>query len=131
MVGAVPSRFDWDGQKVSLATYFAMARGDIQRKIPALEMTKWFDTNYHYLVPEFQPEQTFRLCSTKPIDEFIEARELGIHTRPVLLGPVSYLLLGKAQQAGFQNILLLGRPAAGLSEDTRRLGRRGRRLDSD
>ena len=95
MVGAVPARFDWDGEKVSLPCYFAMARGDAKKNIPALEMTKWFDTNYHYLVPELQPGQTFRLCSTKPIDEFIEARELGIHTRPVLLGPVSFLLLGK------------------------------------
>lgn len=107
MLGAVPSRFEWDGKTVPLATYFAMARGDAEKNIPALEMTKWFDTNYHYLVPELRPHQTFQLCSTKPIDEFLEARELGIHTRPVLLGPVSYLLLGKSHEAGFRSCSLL------------------------
>jgi 5-methyltetrahydropteroyltriglutamate--homocysteine methyltransferase len=107
MLGAVPSRFESDGKNVPLATYFAMARGDAQQNIPAMEMTKWFDTNYHYLVPELYPHQTFQLCSTKPIDEFLEARELGIHTRPVLLGPVSYLLLGKSREADFQPHSLL------------------------
>ena len=102
MLGAVPSRFEWDGKTVPLAAYFAMARGDAQKSIPALEMTKWFDTNYHYLVPELHPYQTFQLCSAKPIDEFLEARKLGIHTRPVLLGPVTYLLLGKSHEAAFR-----------------------------
>lgn len=107
MVGAVPSRFRWDGQTVPLNTYFAMARGDVQANLPALEMTKWFDTNYHYLVPEFPPEQGFRLCSTKPVDEFLDARALGVHTRPVLLGPVSFLLLGKSREAGDSRLSLL------------------------
>ena len=105
MVGAVPSRFD--GETTATDTYFAMARGDVEKNIPAMEMTKWFDTNYHYLVPELHEGQTFRLCSNKPIDEFVEARELGIHTRPVLLGPVSFLLLGKSHQPGFDNLSLL------------------------
>lgn len=109
MVGAVPPRFDWDGNSVSLDCYYSMARGGRSSRgtggesppdsLSALEMTKWFDTNYHYLVPEFMPGQNFRLCSTKPVDEFLEARGLGIHTRPVLLGPVSFLLLGKPQKA--------------------------------
>jgi len=60
-----------------------------------MDMTKWFDTNYHYIVPEFGPEQVFSLSSSKPFDEYSEARALGIDTRPVLLGPVSFLLLGK------------------------------------
>ncbi|MFQ5458916.1 MAG: 5-methyltetrahydropteroyltriglutamate--homocysteine S-methyltransferase, partial [Myxococcota bacterium] len=63
--------------------------------VPAMEMTKWFDTNYHYIVPEFTRDQRFRLASTKAVSEFEEAKALGIHTRPVLLGPVSFLLLGK------------------------------------
>ena len=63
-------------------------------------MTKWFDTNYHYLVPEFEPGMNFSLASTAPVDAFVEARSLGIHTRPVLLGPVSFLLLGKSKAAG-------------------------------
>jgi 5-methyltetrahydropteroyltriglutamate--homocysteine methyltransferase len=96
MIGAIPARFSVLDPG-SLDTYFAMARGLQQDglDIPALEMTKWFDTNYHYLVPEIAPGQAFRLTSTKIVDEFIEAQAAGIHTRPVLLGPVSYLLLSK------------------------------------
>ncbi|MGW8257896.1 MAG: 5-methyltetrahydropteroyltriglutamate--homocysteine S-methyltransferase, partial [Thermoguttaceae bacterium] len=109
MFGAVPTRFDWNGTTVSLPTYFAMARGDAGKSIPALEMTKWFDTNYHYLVPELNPNQSFRLCSTKAVDEFQEAQSLGIHTRPVLLGPVTYLLLGKSHVEGFEPLSLLDR----------------------
>lgn len=100
LVGAVPERFHWTGGNVNLTTYFSMARGAAPASGPAaapLEMTKWFDTNYHYLVPELHPQQTFRIASTKPFDEFSEARALGIETVPVLLGPVSFLLLGKAQ----------------------------------
>ena len=107
MAGAVPPRFGWDGGGVSLTTYFAMARGDVGKDIPAMEMTKWFDTNYHYIVPELQPGQTFRLSSTKAVDEFVEARNLGIHTRPVLLGPVTFLLLGKSHVAEMDNLSLL------------------------
>lgn len=96
MVGAIPARFS-ALDPGSLDTYFAMARGlqEDGLDIPALEMTKWFDTNYHYLVPEIAPGQVFRLNSTKIVDEFIEAQAAGIHTRPVLLGPISYLLLSK------------------------------------
>jgi 5-methyltetrahydropteroyltriglutamate--homocysteine methyltransferase len=100
LVGAVPDRFLRTGDDINLTTYFAMARGAASPTGSAavpLEMTKWFDTNYHYLVPEFHPQQTFRLASTKPFDEFNEARVLGIATVPVLLGPVSFLLLGKAR----------------------------------
>ena len=93
LVGAVPERFGGPAAEVDLDTYFAMARG--HEGAPAMEMTKWFDTNYHYIVPELTAGQTFRLASSKPVDEFLEARALGIHTRPVLLGPVSYLLLSK------------------------------------
>jgi 5-methyltetrahydropteroyltriglutamate--homocysteine methyltransferase len=97
LVGAVPERYRWEGETVDLDTYFAMARG-AQRQgldVTALEMTKWFDTNYHYLVPELCSGQRFRLASTKPFDEFAQARELGITTKPVFLGPVSFLLLSK------------------------------------
>ena len=74
-----------------------MARGT--NEIPPLDMTKWFDTNYHYLVPEFEPGMKFRLASTRPVDHFREAAALGIHTRPVLLGPLTFLLLGKCKAA--------------------------------
>jgi 5-methyltetrahydropteroyltriglutamate--homocysteine methyltransferase len=120
MVGAVPARYGWTGGTVNTQTYFAMARGVEEKQshngggdalvaAPAMEMTKWFDTNYHYIVPEFEQGQSFRLSSRKPIDEFAEARDLGIHTRPVLLGPVSFLLLGKSRQHEFQPLTLLHR----------------------
>src|SRR2546422_995131 len=72
MVGAVPERYGWSGGTVDLDTYFAMARGGQGkgRDVTAMEMTKWFDTNYHYIVPEFEPWPTFPLASTKVTDEF-------------------------------------------------------------
>ena len=111
MVGAVPPRYRWNGEVVDLPTYFLMARGGQQhgQDVSAMEMTKWFDTNYHYIVPEFAPEQAFRLSSHKPVEEFLEAKQLGIHTRPALLGPVSFLLSGKSQTEGFAPLSLLER----------------------
>jgi 5-methyltetrahydropteroyltriglutamate--homocysteine methyltransferase len=113
MVGAVPERYAWHGPQVDLPTYFAMARGATrkpgQAEFAAMEMTKWFDTNYHYIVPEFTAKQTFSLGSLKPIGEFLEAKAAGVHTRPVLLGPVSFLLLGKAKETGFDPLRLLDR----------------------
>ena len=106
MVGAVPARYGAPGQSVDLSSYFAMARG--AGGAIAMEMTKWFDTNYHYIVPEFEADQTFRLASTQPVDAFLEAAALGIHTRPVLLGPVSFLLLGKIK-GGASPLVLLDR----------------------
>src|SRR5688572_13768623 len=101
MVGAVPERYGWHGGDVDLDTYFAMARGAQTDglDVTAMEMTKWFDTNYHYIVPELHEGMTFRLASTKPIDEYREGRTAGIETVPVLLGPLSYLLLGKDHPA--------------------------------
>jgi 5-methyltetrahydropteroyltriglutamate--homocysteine methyltransferase len=97
------------GGPVDLDTYFAMARG-VQaggRDVTAMEMTKWFDTNYHYIVPEFDPGQAFRLSSSKPVDEFLEAKALGLHTKPVLIGPVTFLLVGKTRTARFDRLTLL------------------------
>jgi 5-methyltetrahydropteroyltriglutamate--homocysteine methyltransferase len=98
LVGAVPERYSWGGGQVDLDTYFAMARGrqTDDQDVTAMEMTKWFDTNYHYIVPELGPETQFSLSSSKPFDEHAEAmEELGIDTVPVLIGPVSFLLLSK------------------------------------
>jgi len=93
LVGLIPPRFGPAGQTVSLSTYFAMARG--APGVPALELTKWFDTNYHYLVPEFDAP-VGGIGSSKPFDEFAEATaQLGRPAKPVLLGPLSLLLLGK------------------------------------
>ncbi|WP_269792435.1 5-methyltetrahydropteroyltriglutamate--homocysteine S-methyltransferase [Stenotrophomonas sp. Iso1] len=94
---AIPQRYRHLAERAPLDAYFAMARG-LQREevdLHALEMTKWFDTNYHYLVPELQRDQVFKLHGDKPQTEYREARALGIQTRPVLLGPVSFLLLSK------------------------------------
>ena len=113
MVGAVPERFGHPGGPVDLDLYFAMARGvtghGAVEGVPAMEMTKWFDTNYHYIVPELAPDQSFTVSSTKPVDEFLEAQALGIHTRPVLLGPVSFLLLSKPTDGKSDTLALLDR----------------------
>ena len=106
LVGAVPERYGWKGGDVTLEEYFAMARGRQADgvDVTAMEMTKWFDTNYHYIVPELGPSTEFSLSSSKPFDEHAEAMsELGIETVPVLVGPVSLLLLSK--------------PADGVSDD--------------
>ncbi|WP_422742571.1 5-methyltetrahydropteroyltriglutamate--homocysteine S-methyltransferase [Micromonospora sp. WMMD754] len=91
-VGAIPHRFTRLGLD-DLDTYFAMARGvDAE---PALELTKWFDTNYHYLVPEIDADTRFAAHPVKALSEYAEARALGITTRPVLIGPATFLLLAK------------------------------------
>ena len=97
LFGALPAEYLELADADPLAAYFAAARGhkSTGRDLRALEMTKWFDTNYHYLVPELTRGQTFALRGDKPIVEFLEARQLGHDARPVLLGPVSFLLLSK------------------------------------
>jgi 5-methyltetrahydropteroyltriglutamate--homocysteine methyltransferase len=99
MLGAVPERFRRLGGTDAMARYFAMARGtEIDGEaIPAMEMTKWFDTNYHYIVPELEDGMELHLASSRVVDEFLEAKELGILTRPVILGPISFLLLAKSR----------------------------------
>lgn len=109
-VGAIPERYN--GLKDSpLELYFAMAHG-VQKDgndVIAMEMTKWFDTNYHYIVPEFVKNQQFALSSTKAADEYKEAKALGIETKPVIIGPVTYLLLGKEKEEGFSRLDLIDR----------------------
>ncbi|HXV28459.1 MAG TPA: 5-methyltetrahydropteroyltriglutamate--homocysteine S-methyltransferase, partial [bacterium] len=107
LLGLVPDRFQWKGGYVDLDTFFDMARG-VQEKegvvgktVSAMEMTKWFDTNYHYIVPEFHKGQRFQLSSDKPVREFKEALALGIKTRPVFIGPVTFLKLGKKKEDNF------------------------------
>src|SRR5213082_14365 len=127
LVGAVPKRYGWAGGPVDLDTYFAMARG-VQtggRDVTAMEMTKWFDTNYHYIVPEFEPGQAFRLSSSKPVDEFLEAKALGIRAKPVLIGPVTFLLLGKTRTARFDRLALLDALLPAYAEVLSRLAAAG------
>jgi len=114
LLGNVPPRFQWQGGQTDINTAFTIARGtqggaslvedekDCQTgKVStfASEMTKWFDTNYHFIVPEFRADTTFSLSSTKVFDEFAEAKALGINPKPVLVGPVTYLSLGKVQDS--------------------------------
>ncbi len=111
-VGAIPERYHeviLEKENTETDLYFAMARG-FQKNgldITAMEMTKWFDTNYHYIVPEFQKNQPFKLFSTKILQEYHEAKKAGINTKPVVIGPVSFLLLGKEKETGFHRISLL------------------------
>ena len=97
MLGCVPERYGWQGGEIDLDLYFAMARGRQSggQDVTAMEMSKWFDTNYHYLVPEFTADPTFKLSSTKLFDEYSQAKARGIQTRPVLVGPLTYVTLGK------------------------------------
>jgi 5-methyltetrahydropteroyltriglutamate--homocysteine methyltransferase len=138
MVGAIPDAYGWKGGAVPLATYFAMARGadgDAHDEncghahhthgVPALEMTKWFDTNYHYMVPELKTDQRFTLASRKPIEEYDEASALGYQTRPVLVGPVTFLKLAKSKDAGFDPLSLLDRLVPVYAEVLRELASRG------
>ncbi len=108
LFGVVPERYNFKGGNVDLTTYFAMARGRQTggQDVVAMEMTKWFDTNYHYIVPELSSKTTFKLSSTKIFDEYSEAKSLGIETRPVIIGPVTYLTLAKGREDGFTRISL-------------------------
>ena len=113
-LGAVPERHRVDGDihdpQVRLDEYFSMARGDAQAA--PLEMTKWFDTNYHYLVPELGPDAAFRLSPAKVLGELREAQAVVPAPRPVLVGPVTFLLLSKPARGGtadFDPLTLLDR----------------------
>ena len=112
MFGVVPERFAPANGKADLQTLFAMARGVGEHCCDganAQEMTKWFDTNYHYLVPEFQADQQFQLGWEQLFEEVEEARALGHAVKPVIIGPLTYLWLGKAKGAGFDKLDLLER----------------------
>ena len=122
LLGCEPARFGFSGQEPELARYFAMARGvsaghdhsadcgcgpTTTQGQPALEMTKWFDTNYHYLVPEFSAATQFQIASERLFDEVAQAKQAGHAVKAVLLGPLSFLWLGKEKQAGFDRLSLL------------------------
>jgi 5-methyltetrahydropteroyltriglutamate--homocysteine methyltransferase len=141
MVGAIPAIYGWTGGEVPLATTFAMARGSqgsgepactnaqhanaAAQGAPAQEMTKWFDTNYHYMVPEFVADQRFRLSSLKALNEYREAKALGYQTRPVLLGPVTFLKLGKCKDAALNPLSLLPKLVPVYLDMLRRLADEG------
>ncbi|MDB5980213.1 MAG: 5-methyltetrahydropteroyltriglutamate--homocysteine methyltransferase [Pseudomonas sp.] len=112
MFGVIPERFRPQDSQASLHTLFGMARGVSDNccgGVHAQEMTKWFDTNYHYLVPEFSVDQQFQLGWDQLFEEVEEARELGHTVKPVVIGPLTYLWLGKAKGADFDKLDLLDR----------------------
>ncbi|KAI9137408.1 5-methyltetrahydropteroyltriglutamate--homocysteine methyltransferase [Paraphysoderma sedebokerense] len=116
----IPEKYRSIEPEPGLTTYFACARGlqlnpgntspantsccgpnsgSANIDVPAMEMKKYFDTNYHYIVPQFDETTVFKLINTKAVDEFLEAKALGIHTRPVIIGPISFLLMGRASKS--------------------------------
>jgi 5-methyltetrahydropteroyltriglutamate--homocysteine methyltransferase len=122
LFGCEPARFGFTGEESELARYFTLARGVANERQhdascqhahesaagkPALEMTKWFDTNYHYLVPEFDAASEFKLSSSRLLAEVEQAKALGHPIKPVLLGPLTFLWLGKSKVAGFDKLALL------------------------
>ncbi|MDH2243610.1 5-methyltetrahydropteroyltriglutamate--homocysteine S-methyltransferase [Pseudomonas sp. GD03909] len=128
MFGVVPQRFrPADGQP-TLDTLFAMARGVTNSCCgggQAQEMTKWFDTNYHYLVPEFSADQQFQLSWSQLFEEVEEALALGHAVKPVLIGPLTYLWLGKAKGEAFDKLELLERLLPVYGEVLDRLAAQG------
>ncbi len=120
LLGCEPARFGFSPSQPELARYFAMARGiaaedhadhsdctHAHADAFALEMTKWFDTNYHYLVPEFSAATRFHLASERLFEEVAQAQAAGHAVKPVLLGPLSFLWLGKEKEEGFDRFTLL------------------------
>ena len=106
LLGCAPERFGFGG-RIALSEYFQLARGNAA--CHAMEMTKWFDTNYHYLVPEFKPDTHFALDPGWLFDEVTEAQTAGFAAKPVLIGPLTFLWLGKEKAAGFNRLDLLDR----------------------
>jgi 5-methyltetrahydropteroyltriglutamate--homocysteine methyltransferase len=122
----IPERFRNLAPETDLDLYFLMARGLAGRQhTQALEMTKWFDTNYHYLVPELERDQVFRLARNTSIQHFEEATRLGHAARPVILGPLSLLLLSKSTDSAFDPLRLLDRAIPAYEELLQRLSSAG------
>jgi 5-methyltetrahydropteroyltriglutamate--homocysteine methyltransferase len=127
LLGVVPPRFGEIQDEVDLDTYFCMARGRGAggKEVAACEMTKWFNTNYHYIVPEFQRQQAFRLTSNILFNQVAEAQALGVSVKPVLLGPLSFLWLGKTKGNEFDKLSLLERLLPVYSQVLQRLKAQG------
>ncbi len=127
LLGVIPARFGGAKAPFELDTYFRMARGRAPtgNDTPACEMTKWFDTNYHYIVPEFSIDQAFQLYNTELFTQITEAQQLGKPVKPILLGPLSYLWLGKAKESHFDKLTLLPKLCAVYQQILARLEQQG------
>lgn len=123
LLGCVPERYGAVGDEVGLDAYFLMARGGKANGagVPPMEMSKWFDTNYHYIVPEFSPGQTFSVKSGKIFAEIKEAQEAGLRLKAVLPGPFTYLYAGKPTVEGFDRFDLLDDLAEAYASILKRL----------
>jgi 5-methyltetrahydropteroyltriglutamate--homocysteine methyltransferase len=106
-LGALPERFGKQEKSRSLTQYFSYARGTSSQ--PAMEMTKWFDTNYHYLVPELTADQTFNADPTRLLNQVAEAKLTGADVKPMLIGPLTFLYLSKSTTANVNRLALLDR----------------------
>ncbi|QGM81178.1 5-methyltetrahydropteroyltriglutamate--homocysteine S-methyltransferase [Otariodibacter oris] len=105
--GGIPSRFGFDSQNLTLDQYFQLARGNKEQF--AIEMTKWFDTNYHYLVPEFHKNTEFKPNPSHYVNQIREAKALGLDSKPVIVGPLTFLWLGKEKEDNFDRLGLLNK----------------------
>ncbi|PIT09273.1 5-methyltetrahydropteroyltriglutamate--homocysteine S-methyltransferase [Snodgrassella communis] len=106
-LGAIPARFGFDAARLTLSQYFELARGNATQV--AMEMTKWFDTNYHYIVPEWHQDTSFKANATNLITQIEEAKATGHDIKPTLIGPLTLLWLGKEKDTGHNRLQLLSR----------------------
>ncbi|PIT58988.1 5-methyltetrahydropteroyltriglutamate--homocysteine S-methyltransferase [Snodgrassella alvi] len=106
-LGAIPARFGFDAASLTLTQYFELARGNATQV--AMEMTKWFDTNYHYIVPEWHQNTSFKANAANLIAQIEEAKATGHDIKPTLVGPLTLLWLGKEKDAGHNRLQLLPR----------------------
>ena len=128
LLGVVPPRFNFNKNTIDLATYFAMARGannSNDEPIAACEMTKWFDTNYHYIVPEIHKDQTFQLSFNKLFDEISEAQASGFNTKAVIIGPLTWLWLAKVKGEAFDKLKLIAPLVEAYKDILNRLAQQG------
>ncbi|WP_323085569.1 5-methyltetrahydropteroyltriglutamate--homocysteine S-methyltransferase [Providencia alcalifaciens] len=127
LLGNVPPRHQNENGSVDLDTLFRVARGRAPTGKPAAagEMTKWFNTNYHYIVPEFQQGQKFKLSWNQLFDEVDEALKLGHNVKPVVIGPITYLWLGKVKGPAFDRLSLLKDLLPAYQEILARLAEKG------
>ncbi|WP_107688171.1 5-methyltetrahydropteroyltriglutamate--homocysteine S-methyltransferase [Neisseria wadsworthii] len=122
-LGAIPKRFGFDAANLSLPEYFQLARGNATQF--AMEMTKWFDTNYHYIVPEWHADTEFKVNAKNLIAQIKEAKAQGYDIKPTLVGPVTLLWLGKAKDDNFKRISLLPKLLPAYAQLLRELAAEG------
>ncbi len=123
LLGALPERLGFDAATLTLAQHYALARGNAAQ--PAMAMTKWFDTNYHYLVPELGPHTTFERGADEFFAEVDEVLALGLRAKPVLIGPLTWLWLSTSHVAGFDRLSLLPALVARYAQIVDALAQRG------